>query len=128
MARILGRGRTRSGALRGLMAGATAAVVCGTLLAPEETEARKRRRRNRCAGRNWCVNRTNTCGPAGGYDKCPVTTSGNHTCVEIFFQVSSGDECGPANCTDCQCVPAVGGSDKCTNGTTGYDYICVRKI
>lgn len=126
--RLFGSGMTRRDALRGLVAGA-AAVAGGTLLTSEETAASKRRRRrNRCAGKNWCVDRTHTCGPAGGYGKCLVGVSGNHICAEILFQVASCDECGPANCTDCRCVPAEGGTDKCNNGATGYDFICVRKV
>jgi hypothetical protein len=128
VARLFGSGMTRRDALRRLAAGMTAVAAGGTVLASEDTNARKRRRRNRCADRNWCVNRTHTCGPAGGYGKCLVTASGNHICAEILFQVRSCDECGPANCTDCKCVPAVGGADKCNNGANGYDYICVRKI
>ena len=128
VARLFGRGMTRRDALRGLVAGAAAVAAGGTLLASEETAARKRKRRNRCAGRNWCVDRTHTCGPAGGYGKCLVAASGKHICAELLFQVASCDECGPANCTDCTCVPAVGGADKCNNGANGYDFICVRKV
>ena len=127
VARLFGSGLTRRDALRGLLAGAAAVAASGTLLASDETAARKRRRRNRCAGRNWCLDRTHTCGPAGGYGKCLVTVSGNHICAEILFQAASCTECGPANCTDCRCVPAVG-ADKCNNGPNGYDYICVRKV
>ena len=130
--RLFGSGMTRRDALRGPVAGA-AAVAGGTLLTSEETAAskrrkRRRRNRNRCAGKNWCVDRTHTCGPAGSYGKCLVGVSGNHICAEILFQVASCDECGPANCTDCNCVPAEGGTDKCNNGATGYDFICVRKV
>jgi hypothetical protein len=128
VARLLGSGMTRRDALRGLVAGAAAVAAGGTLLASEETAARKRRRRNHSAGRNWCVDRTHTCGPAGGYGKRLVGVSGNHICAELLFQASSCDECGPANCTDCNCVPAVGGADKCNNGASGYDFICVRKV
>ena len=128
VARLFGRGMTRRDALRGLVAGAAAVAAGGTLLASEETEARKRKRRNRCAGKDWCVDRSHTCGPADGYGKCLETASGKHICAELLFQVASCDECGPANCTDCSCVPAVGGADKCNNGANGYDFICVRKV
>ena len=104
------------------MVGVAAVAASGTILASEETAARKKKRRKRCAGRNWCVDRTHTCGPAGGYGKCLVTASGKHICAEILFQAASCTECGPANCTDCRCVPAVGGADKCNN------YICVRMV
>ena len=30
---------------------------------------------NVCAGKNWCIDRTQTCGPAGGYGKCLVDAS-----------------------------------------------------
>ena len=132
VARIFARSMTRREALRGLAAGAAAITVGGALLQVEDASARRRRRRkdrdNVCAGKTWCVDRTQTCGPTGGYGKCLVTASGNHICAEILFQVRTCDECGPANCTDCKCVPAVGGADKCNNGANGYDYICVRKV
>jgi hypothetical protein len=126
--RLFGSGMTRREALRSLVAGATAVAAGGTLLTSQETEARKRRRRNRCAGKNWCVDRTDTCGPSDGYGKCLETVAGKHICAEILFQVRSCDECEPPNCTDCKCVPAVGGADKCNNGANGYDFICVRKV
>jgi hypothetical protein len=119
---------TRRLTLRSLVAGAAAVAAGGTLLASEETAARKRRRRNRCAGRNWCVDRTHSCGPAGGYGKCLVDVAGNHICAEFLFQASSCSECERANCTDCRCVPASGGTRKCNNGANGYDFICVRKV
>ena len=131
VARLFGNGMTRRQALRGLVAGAAAVTTGGTLLAPEETAARRRRRRrdrNPCASQNWCDDRTDTCGPDGGYGKCLVGVSGNHICAEILFQVASCDECGPANCTDCNCVPAAGGTDKCNNGSNGYGFTCVRKV
>lgn len=130
VARLFGSGITRREALRGLVAGAAGVAAGGTLLASEETAAgrRKRKRRNPCRGKNWCDNRTDTCGPSGGYGKCLVTASGNHICAEILFQVPSCTECEAPNCIDCTCVPAVGGADKCNNGANGYDYICVRKV
>ena len=128
---------------------AGAAVVAGSaFLALEETAAGKRKRRRRknkkmknrpapqsdpapvvnvCAGKNWCIDRTQTCGPAGGYGKCLVDNSAANICAELLFQVASCDECGPANCTNCRCVPAVGG-DKCNSGTNGYDFVCVRAV
>lgn len=130
-ARIFARSMTRREALRGLVAGAAAVTVGKTLLHVEDTSARRRRRRHRdnvCDGKNWCIDRTQTCGPAGGYGKCLVTATGNNICAETLFQVRSCDECEPANCTNCRCVPAVGGGDKCNNGANGYDFICVRKV
>jgi hypothetical protein len=80
-----------------------------------------------CAGKNWCIDRTQTCGPAGGYGQCLVDAFGGNICAELLFQVASCDECGPANCTNCRCVPAAGSSDKCNNGANGYDFVCVRR-
>ena len=64
----------------------------------------------------------------GGYGKCLVDVAGNHICAEFLFQASSCSECEQANCTDCRCVPASGGTRKCNNGANGYDFICVRKV
>jgi len=131
VARIFARSMTRREALRGLVAGAAAVTAGGTRFQVEDTSARRRRRRNAvnvCDGKNWCDNRNQTCGPAGGYGKCLETVNGNHICAELLFQVRSCDECGPDNCTDCRCVPAVGGGDKCNNGANGYDFVCVRKV
>jgi hypothetical protein len=118
VARLFGSGLTRRDATRGLVA-SVAAVAGGTLLASDETAARKSGRRNCCAGRNWCLDRTHTCGPAGGYFKCLVDVSGNHICAELLYQA--------AFCTECRCVPAVG-ADKCNNGPNGHDFVCVRKV
>src|SRR5687768_7964979 len=87
VARLFGSGMTRREALRGLMAGAAAVTAGGALLAVDETAAAKNKRRksrnknrkknrpaprpdpapevNVCAGKNWCLDRTQTCGPAG---------------------------------------------------------------
>jgi hypothetical protein len=48
-------------------------------------------------------------------------------CAELLYQAASCTECGPANCTDCRCVPAVD-ANKCNNGPNGYDFVCVRKV
>jgi hypothetical protein len=127
LARLLGSGMTRREALRGLVAGAAAVATSSALLTSEEAAAGKRKRRKRCSGKNWCLDRTQTCGPVGGYGKCLVDVSGNHMCAELLFQATSCTECGPANCTNCRCVKAVG-ADKCNNGPNGYDFICVRKV
>lgn len=97
VARLLGSGMTRRKALRGLVAGAAAVTTSGTLLTSEEAAAGKRKRRKRCSGKNWCLDRTQTCGPAGGYGKCLVDVSGNHICAELLFQATSCSECGPAH-------------------------------
>lgn len=127
VARLLGSGMTRREALRGLVAGAAAVTTGGALLASEEAAAGKRKRRKRCSGKNWCRDRTQTCGPASGFGKCLVDVSGNHICAELLFQASSCTDCEPANCTNCRCVKAVG-ADKCNNGLNGSDFVCVRKV
>jgi len=140
---------TRREALRGLVAGAAAVTAGSAFLAVEETAAGKSKRRksknknnknqptaqsdpapavNVCAGKNWCVDRTQTCGPAGGYGKCLVDGSGANICAELLFQVQSCTECEAPNCTNCRCVPAAGGGDKCNNGANGYDFVCVREV
>src|SRR5687768_8411216 len=114
VARLFGSGMTRRDALRGLVAGAAAVTAGGALAHVEDASSRRRRRGNRDnvrARKNCCVDRTHTCGPAGGYGKCLVGVAGKHICAEILFQVTSCDECGPENCTDCNCVPAEGGTD-----------------
>jgi len=150
VARIFGSGMTRRDAIRGLVAGAAAVTVGSPFLAVEETAAGKSKRRkpknkkkrqtaqadqtppappvNVCAGKNWCLDRSQTCGPAGGYGKCLVDGSGANICAELLFQATSCTECGPGNCTNCRCVPAAGGADKCNNGANGYDFVCVREV
>jgi hypothetical protein len=83
---------------------------------------------NPCEEKNWCLDRTQTCGPAGGYGKCLVEAGGGNICAEILFQVPSCAECEAPNCTNCRCVLAAGGGDRCNNGATGYDFICVRTV
>ena len=145
VARLFGSGMTRREALRGLVAGAAAVTAGGALLADEASAASKSKRRNRkkkrptneneptppvnvCAGKNWCIDRTQTCGPAGGYGRCLVDPTGGNICAEILFQVQSCTECEAPNCINCRCVLGAGGGDKCNNGATGYDYICVREV
>jgi hypothetical protein len=143
VARLLGNPLNRRETLRKLVTGA-AIFGGGSLLTGSETEARKKRRKhkkrnknkdngqlilpNPCEGKNWCVDRSQTCGPEGGYGKCLVEPSGNNICAEILFQVPSCTECEEPNCTNCTCVLAAGGGDRCNNGATGYDFICVRKV
>jgi hypothetical protein len=131
VARMFARSMTRREALRGLVAGAAAVTAGGTLVQVEDASARRRRRRNNdnvCESKNWCRDRTETCGPTGRYGKCLVDNSGKHICAELLFQAASCDDCGPDNCTNCRCVPAVGGGDKCNNGPNGYEFVCVRKV
>jgi hypothetical protein len=146
VARIFGSGMSRREALRGLVAGAAAVTAGGALLADGASAASKSKRKNKkkkkrptneneptppvnvCAGKNWCIDRTQTCGPAGGYGRCLVDPTGGNICAEILFQVQSCTECEAPNCIDCRCVLGAGGGDKCNNGATGYDYICVREV
>ena len=144
-ARLFESSKTRRGALRSLIAGVAALTIGagGNLLAGEDTRARKKRRKksrekarnsdreqkpNVCQGLNWCVDRSQTCGPEGGYGKCLVEPSGANICAKILFQVASCTECEAPNCTNCRCVLATGGGDRCNNGANGYDFICVLEV
>lgn len=142
--RIFDRGGTRRDALRSVVAGAAVLASGGSFLAVEQTAARKKRRRkqrgkdaeppkstqpaNLCEGKNWCVDRSQTCGPANGYGKCLIETNGDNICAEILFQVQTCTECEAPNCTNCRCALAAGGGDRCNNGANGYDFICVRAV
>jgi hypothetical protein len=125
---------TRRESLRVLGAGAAALSLGGAPVREGAAVQKKRRKKKRdrepnvCAGLNWCLDRSQTCGPEGGYGKCLVDTRGKHICAEILFQVPSCTECEEPNCLNCRCVPAEGGVDRCNNGATGYDFICVRKV
>jgi hypothetical protein len=151
--RHLGSRLTRRVALRGLVAGAVA-VASGNVIREETAAKRRNKRRMKgdknknkgkknkgnqgtppspppppiCAGKNWCVDRTQTCGPEGGYGKCLITSTGDNICAEILFQVPSCTQCEAPNCTNCRCALAAGGGDRCNNGANGYDYICVREV
>ncbi len=107
VARIFGSGMTRREAVRGLVTGAATVAVSGALLAyrgrcGKQVQAQDRKKNkkqmgrletaprrpvNVCAGKNWCIDRSQTCGPAGGYGKCLVDASGGNICAEILFQV-----------------------------------------
>lgn len=79
----------------------------------------------RCAGKNWCEDRTDICAHGG---KCFVRRFGGNICGEILFQANTCDDCEPPNCTDCVCILGAGGGDKCNNGAHGNDYICIRAV
>ena len=157
IARSLSSTRSRRSTLRGLVAGALTAVAGGAVLPSEEASAKRRKKKskkqkgdtsappppssppppppsppppppNPCAGKNWCLDRSQTCGPAGGYGKCLVEMFGGNICAELLFQVATCTECDAPNCVNCRCVLAAGGGDKCNNGANGYDYICVRDV
>jgi hypothetical protein len=141
VARLFDNGVTRREALRTLFASAATVAAGASLLAVEDTAARKKRRKKRskkspqetpppnvCEGMNWCLDRSQTCGPEGGYGKCLVEAGGGNICAEILFQVASCTECESPNCTNCRCVLAAGGGDRCNNGANGLDFICVREV
>lgn len=145
LARVVTTAASRRSALHGLAAGA-ATVTASSLLHADDADARKKRKRkkrkkppmqgeapppppeNECQAKNWCVDRSQTCGPSGGYGKCLVEATGDNICAEILFQVSSCADCDAPNCTNCRCVLAAGGGDRCNNGASGYDFICVRAM
>ena len=134
--RRFGEGMSRRAALRGLVAGAAAIATGGSLLAVEDAAARKKKRRkkrrsprpNPCAAKNWCEERSHLCGPVGGYGKCLIEIGSGNICGELLFQAATCAACEPADCANCRCVSAVGGDDKCNNGTNGYDFVCVRAV
>jgi hypothetical protein len=150
LARHLGNGLTRRGTLCSLAVGA---FTFATVAVTDEVAAKRRHKKNRkkgakhkgkpmadqgapaspppppvCAGKNWCVDRTQTCGPAGGHGKCLITSTGDNICAEILFQVPTCADCDAPNCLDCRCALAAGGGDRCNNGANGYDFICVREV
>ncbi|HEU0113849.1 MAG TPA: hypothetical protein VFQ80_04205, partial [Thermomicrobiales bacterium] len=116
-------GAPRRAAFGALVAGASAA-----LFAPPAREAAgKQRRRNTCRGKTWRLDRSHTCGPAGGHGKCLAKAYGGNVCAETLFQAAKCADCEPPNCTDCLCAPAAGGGDHCNNGASSpNDFICVR--
>jgi hypothetical protein len=82
-----------------------------------------------CAKRNWCEDRTHTCGPAGRNGKCFVKKfGGKNICAQIARQAETCADCAEPDCPNCICVHAAGGGDKCNNGVSGFDFLCVRKV
>ena len=140
--RTITTGVTRRSALGALVVGAMAATPRVGPLPVSDTSARKKKRKkkkkqkdqtppppeNVCAEKNWCIDRTQTCGAAGGYGKCLVESTGGNLCAEILFQATTCDACAAPACANCRCVLAAGGGDRCNNGTNGYDFICVREV
>ena len=108
---------------------ALGAAAAGEALAagPADARTRKRRRPNPCQERNWCVDRSHTCGESAS-GKCLVGAFGGNACAEILFQVEDCAECEPPSCVDCICALAAGGGDRCNNGANGFDFICARPI
>lgn len=136
LTRFLSTAATRRSALRGLTAAAAALTGSAVLRADEAAARRKRKKRkddapppeNECAEKNWCVDRSQTCGPTNGDGKCLVEATGGNICAEILFQAPTCADCAAPDCLDCQCVLAAGGGDRCNNGSQGYDFICVRAV
>ena len=102
--------------------------TCKKRLGKCRKTVKRLKRKGPCDGRNWCTDRTQTCGPTEGFGKCLVQESGGNVCAEILFQAQDCAECAEPNCTDCVCILAAGGGDRCNNGATGYDFICARKV
>ena len=120
-------GVSRRATLKGLAIGGVASLFGGRLAS--EADAAKKCDFGICAKKNWCLNRDHVCGPMGGPGKCFVKRfGGRNICAEVLFQAQNCDQCKAPACTDCMCVFAAGGDDKCNNGATGFDYICVRKL
>jgi hypothetical protein len=121
------------GGFASLFGGFTAAAEAGN---KKCKKCRKRLRRCRkrikrkgpCHQKNWCTDRTQTCGPSGGFGKCLVRESGGNVCAEILFQVQDCAQCAEPNCSNCICVLAAGGGDRCNNGANGFDFICAREV
>jgi hypothetical protein len=110
------------------------AAILGSVTGDSSARKKKRKKKKRnkpesvCADKNWCIDRSQTCGPEGGYGKCLVEARGKNLCGELLFQARSCVDCEPPNCTDCVCVLATGGGDRCNNGINGYEFVCVREV
>lgn len=116
---------SRRWTLKGLALGGLGALGAGIFA--DDAEAHKKRKKP-CRNKNWCVDRTHTCGPEGGFGKCLIKAFGGNICAEVLFQTSDCADCEEPNCSDCRCVLAAGGGDRCNNGINGFDFICVRKV
>ena len=103
IARTLGNGITRRGALRGLFAGAMAAVAGGALLQADDASARRRRKKNRKSNKQSAAKRrkpgafcdsSSQCQTDRGYICDVAVNAGNSdkTCSG-----ASGAVCGPQN-------------------------------
>jgi hypothetical protein len=147
--RTITPGTTRRSAVSALVVGTFAAAQGSSLLSLSDAAARKKKRKrkqqkknkknmqgdqtapapeNVCAEKNWCLDRTQTCGPSDGYGRCLVEATGGNLCAEILFQVPTCADCESPSCTNCRCALAAGGGDRCNNGANGYDFICVREV
>ena len=146
LSRVVYASASRRVALLGLLAGSAVGASGGSVFQTRDAAARKKKRKSKkkrkmdtqdqpppiqqnvCEAKNWCVDRTQTCGPAGGSGKCLVESTGGNLCAEILFQANSCADCAAPTCTNCRCVLAAGGGDRCNNGAQGFDFICVRPL
>ena len=131
VARIFARGMTRREALRGLVAGAAAITAGGTLVHVEDAsagDAGASNNDNVCDGKNWCRDRTGTCGQAGGIRQVPGGQFGSAHLrrAPLPGQVLRGVWTSQLH----QLPLCAGGSggDRCNNGPDGYEFVCVRKV
>jgi hypothetical protein len=119
--------RTRRAALGAMTGGWLAAFAPAAV---PTNAARKKKKKNKtsnpCQNRNWCVDRSHTCGPAGGFKRCLVTAFGGNVCAEILFQATTCADCAEPTCVGCVCVLATGGGDRCNNGANGREFVCAR--
>ena len=140
LTRLITSASSRRTVLRGLAAGMATLSGVGLMRADEATarrmrnQSKKKKHKNNppqanvCAEMNWCVDRTQTCGQTGGNGKCLVEATGGNLCAEILFQTNTCADCEAPGCTICKCVLAADGGDRCNNGATGDDFICVRAV
>lgn len=141
--RAITTGVTRRSAIATMAVGATAATAGLGNLPVHDASARRKQKgkkkkkrkdqsppapENVCAAKNWCIDRNQVCGATGGNGKCFVESTGGNVCAEILFQAATCDDCAAPVCTNCKCVLAAGGGDRCNNGATGSDFICVREV
>ncbi|MBA2597827.1 MAG: hypothetical protein H0V00_14475 [Chloroflexia bacterium] len=70
-----------------------------------------------CAGKNWCMDRTHTCGPAGQDYRCWVTTFGGNVCG---LSTATSNVCFGRYENEV-CVLAAGGGDHCAS-PSGQDF------
>lgn len=140
LTRLITAATSRRTALRGLAAGMVTLSGIGLMRADGaaarrmRNQSKKKKHKNNpprvnvCAEKNWCVDRMQTCGQTGDNGKCLVEATGGNICAEILFQANACADCEAPACTNCRCVLAAGGGDRCNNGATGDDFICVRTV
>jgi hypothetical protein len=120
-------GARRCRLLGGIVAGTVAALLGPGPDAPAAAKPQRERngRAKRCGGKNWCIDRTQTCGPAGAEGRCFVEAFGGNVCGQALFQTPDCADCAFGNH---RCVLAAGGGDRCNNGANGFDFLCVKPL